>query len=52
MHARKPTSVLTVKGNDFGNFSVPRINVKRSNGYGTICFSCWKLNECTSMVLP
>ena len=37
------TPVLIVKGNGFGNFSVSRINVKRSNEYGTICFSCWKL---------
>ena len=28
MHARKPTFVRIVKGNGFGNFSVPRINVK------------------------
>ena len=28
MQARKPTPVLIVKGNDFGNFSVPRVNVK------------------------
>ena len=28
MHARKSKPALTVKGNDFGNFSVPRISVK------------------------
>ena len=28
MHARKSKPALTVKGNDFGSFSVPRINVK------------------------
>jgi hypothetical protein len=28
MHVSKPSPVLIVKGNDFGNFYVPRINMK------------------------
>ena len=45
MHARKPTLVLIVKGNGTGNYGVPKVHEKSfKNEYGTICFSCWKLN--------
>jgi hypothetical protein len=52
MHARKPTHVPIIKGNGFMNFNVSSGNMEYINEYGTICFSCWKLNECTSIVLP
>jgi hypothetical protein len=32
MHASKPTPVPIVKGNGFGNFYVPRINMKWIKG--------------------
>ena len=44
-HAKKGLYVLIVKGNGTGNFGVPKVDEKRlKNGYGAICFSCWKLN--------
>jgi hypothetical protein len=32
MHASKPAPVLIVKGNGFGNFYVPRVNMKWIKG--------------------
>ena len=29
MHARKPTSVLIIKGNRTGNYGVPKVDEKR-----------------------